>query len=499
MSTAQSLLVADRYRLLHPLGQGGMGRVWRARDEVLNRDVAIKELVPPPGLTTAERGEMQARSMREARAVAQLNHPHVVRVFDVVEVGKGDPWIVMEYLPGKSLHEAMSDGDDLSPQRVAGIGLEILQALSAAHEVGVVHRDVKPGNVLLTQDGRAVLTDFGIATMPGDPFVTRTGLLIGSPAYLAPERARDGKTSKASDLWSLGATLYAATEGKPPFGRASTMETLTALATEPIPPPRRSGPLTPVLMGLLEKNPGRRLDSATAQRMLREAMAPPRAKATRALPTSPPRRASPGTSRKWLWALVLLLALGAVVLFLLDRSSSRDQGAASSPSAQPSANQSVQPSVKPAPTGFQLPAGWQWRDDGNGFKVPVPDGWQFSRDGDGRAQWQDKATGRLLLIEQSRTPKPDPVQDWRNNEAARRNGYRNYQRIRLEPVSYWDKAADWEFTYTLGNTPVHVLNRGFITAPDQAYSIYWRTPAATWDADRDELQIILDGFIPARS
>ncbi|WP_162908440.1 serine/threonine-protein kinase, partial [Allorhizocola rhizosphaerae] len=274
MPTAHSQRVADRYRLLHALGEGGMGRVWRARDEVLRRDVAIKELVVPPELTEAERRELQARSMREARAVARLNHPNVVRIFDVVQVDGGDPWIVMEYLPGRSLDDAMAGGP-LPVREVALIGLQLLQALQAAHEAGVVHRDVKPGNILLAADGRAVLTDFGIATVPGDPFVTSTGLLLGSPAYLAPERARDGSTSPPADLWSLGATLYAAAEGSPPFARPTTMETLTALATEPVPPPHRSGRLAHVLIGLLEKDPAQRMDAATARHLLREALVEP--------------------------------------------------------------------------------------------------------------------------------------------------------------------------------------------------------------------------------
>ncbi len=505
---AQSLHVADRYRLLHPLGEGGMGRVWRAHDDVLGRDVAIKELVPPPGLTAAERGELKARSMREARAVAQLNHPNVVRIFDVVEVGGTDPWIVMEYLPGRSLQETLAEQQTLSPQRVAQIGLEILQALQAAHEVGVMHRDVKPGNVLITDEGRAVLTDFGIATLPGDPYVTRTGLLMGSPAYLAPERTRDGKTGAASDLWSLGATLYAATEGQPPYARSSAMETLTALATEPVPPPRNSGALTPVLLGLLNKNPAERLDAVTTQRMLRETLTPLRAQpeGKASSPGSPTR--SGGVGKALLISLALAVMAVATIL-VFDRFSAKDQGALPSPSAAgttssapPAPTSAPPPSPTPpppSPTGFALPAGWQLRDDGTGFKVPVPDGWQFSRDNDGRAQWQERSTGRLLLIDQTRSPKPNPVQDWQANEAARRDGYRNYQRLRLEEVSYWDKAADWEFTYTLGNTPVHVLNRGFITAPDQAYSIYWRTPAETWNDNTDELQIILAGFVPART
>jgi eukaryotic-like serine/threonine-protein kinase len=540
VSTSQSLLLADRYRLLHPLGEGGMGRVWRARDETLHRDVAIKELVAPPGLTPAERKELQARSMREARAIARLSHPNVVRIFDVVEVGDGDPWIVMEYLPGQSLDDAM-DAGSLPVRRVARIGLEILQALHAAHRLGVVHRDVKPGNILLATDGRAVLTDFGIATVPGDPYVTRTGLLLGSPAYLAPERARPGTTSTVSDLWSLGATLYAATEGRPPFARPTTIETLAALASEPVPPPQRSGPLTSVLIGLLRKDPAERMDSATAQRLLRQALGTPATAGvtdpadpaagpdaaavtgTRALPTAPvatpppPQPRAPQVPlspapkqrpdyRRWLFAAVAALAvLAAVSLVLIDRGDQLGQappqggtpasGLASATAQPPSPPRSTAGS----PSGFQLPAGWQMREDGTGFRVPVPDGWQFGRDPDGRAQWQDPTTNRLLLIDQTREPKPDPLQDWENNEQARRDGYEDYQRVRLEAVSYWDSAADWEFTYTLGGTPVHVLNRNVITASDQAYSIYWRTPADTWEDNREELQVVLDGFVPARS
>lgn len=138
------------------------------------------------------------------------------------------------------------------------------------------------------------------------------------------------------------------------------------------------------------------------------------------------------------------------------------------------------------------------RDDGTGFLVPVPENWQFGRDSDGRALWQDRPTGRLLLIDQSRHPKPDPLRDWQNNEQARRGTYPDYQRIRLERVSYWDSAADWEFTYTLNNVKVHVLNRNFITAPDQAYSIYWRTPESSWQDNLDDLHTVLNGFVPAR-
>ncbi|MEV0429599.1 protein kinase [Micromonospora sp. NPDC050495] len=270
MSNALPQLVADRYRLQSPLGQGGMGRVWKARDEVLHRDVAIKELVPPPSLTPEERREMRERSLREARAIARLNNVNVVRIFDVLRTD-GDPWIVMEYVPSKSLQDTIAEDGPVSAAKAVEIGLGVLGALKAAHKAGVMHRDVKPGNVLLGDDGRVVLTDFGLATIPGDPNVTRTGMVLGSPAYIAPERARDGTAGPEADLWSLGATLYAAVEGKSPYARPSAIATLAALATEPLPPPKNAGPLKPVLQGLLRKDPTERITADVAERLLRKA------------------------------------------------------------------------------------------------------------------------------------------------------------------------------------------------------------------------------------
>ncbi|GGL91017.1 hypothetical protein GCM10012279_06060 [Micromonospora yangpuensis] len=247
-----------------------MGRVWKARDEVLHRDVAIKELVPPPSLTDEERREMRERSLREARAIARLNNINVVRIFDVLRTD-GDPWIVMEYVASKSLQDTLAEDGPVTPARAVEIGLGVLGALKAAHKAGVMHRDVKPGNVLLGTDGRVVLTDFGLATIPGDPNVTRTGMVLGSPAYIAPERARDGTAGPEADLWSLGATLYAAVEGKSPYARPSAIATLAALATEPMPPAKNAGPLKAVLNGLLRKDPAQRIDAEVAERLLRRA------------------------------------------------------------------------------------------------------------------------------------------------------------------------------------------------------------------------------------
>jgi len=267
MSAGQAL-VAGRYRLQRRLGVGGMGVVWLARDEMLGRDVAVKEVVPPAGLSDKERDELRLRTLREARTAARLNHPNVVKIYDVVHTEEW-PWIVMEFVPSRSLYEVTSTDGPLRPEQAARVGLAMLAALTAAHRAGVLHRDVKPGNVLLATDGRVVLTDFGLATFAGtDSSVTVPGLVLGSAQYVAPERARDGTSTPSSDLWSLGATLYAAVEGRSPYARSSTYATLTALATEQPAQPRHAGALRPVLAGLLRRNPTDRISPEEAQRLL---------------------------------------------------------------------------------------------------------------------------------------------------------------------------------------------------------------------------------------
>jgi hypothetical protein len=289
------VVVGGRYRLTRLIGSGGMGRVWLARDEVLHRSVAVKEVVLPPTLTPAERDELCQRMLREARTAGRLNHPNVVAIYDVVEEGDR-PWIVLEYVPSRSLYQVIREDGPVPPKRAAEIGLAILGALNAAHAAKVLHRDVKPGNVLLAEDGRVVLTDFGLATFDGDGSITEAGLIMGSAQYIAPERARDGVSTQEADLWSLGATLYAAVEGRSPYARESSMATLTALATDPPDPVRRAGPLLPVLAGLLRKDPRERMRAAEAERLLRQAVAggpPTRATGRLGRPGRPGRPARP--------------------------------------------------------------------------------------------------------------------------------------------------------------------------------------------------------------
>lgn len=260
-------IVAGRYRLREVLGRGGMGVVWFATDELLDREVAVKEIQWPPQLDAKERETLRQRALREARTAARLDHPNVIGVYDVV-VEDERPWIVMQLARYRSLSDVVRDGGPLPPVRAAHVGLQALAAIRAAHAAGVLHRDVKPGNVLLGPGDRVVLTDFGMAIADGSPALTTTGVLIGSPSYMAPERARGEPGRPAADLWSLGATLYAAVEGRPPFAREGTMAVLTAVVSADPDPPRRAGPLWPVISGLLRKDPAARLDAAEAERML---------------------------------------------------------------------------------------------------------------------------------------------------------------------------------------------------------------------------------------
>ncbi|WP_432184594.1 serine/threonine-protein kinase [Streptomyces tendae] len=267
-------LLAGRYRLGDVLGRGGMGTVWRAEDETLGRTVAVKELRFPGNIDEEEKRRLITRTLREAKAIARIRNNSAVTVYDVVEEDDR-PWIVMELVEGKSLAEAIREDGLLEPRRAAEVGLAVLDVLRSAHREGILHRDVKPSNVLIAEDGRVVLTDFGIAQVEGDPSITSTGMLVGAPSYISPERARGHKPGPAADLWSLGGLLYAAVEGTPPYDRGSAIATLTAVMTENLEEPKNAGPLRDVIYGLLTKDPDQRLDDAGARAMLNKVIHAP--------------------------------------------------------------------------------------------------------------------------------------------------------------------------------------------------------------------------------
>ncbi len=259
-------LVAGRYRLTEHIGRGGFAVVWRARDERLMRDVAAKEILVASHLTGAQRHELRERTRREARAAARLRHPAVVTVYDTVVHG-GSPWIIMELVRGRSLSEIVRSDGPLTPERAARVGLRVLEALQAAHAAGVLHRDVKPGNVIIDAD-RVVLGDFGLATIDGDPDLTQPGIVMGAPAYTAPERARGEPAVAASDLWSLGATLFYAVEGTRAFDGPNPAAVLHNVLTATPAPAPHADRLAPVLSGLLHRDPATRMNATEAAELL---------------------------------------------------------------------------------------------------------------------------------------------------------------------------------------------------------------------------------------
>ncbi|MDI1459945.1 protein kinase [Catellatospora sp. KI3] len=269
---APGTVIGGRYSLRTAIGHGGMGTVWRAADTVLRREVAVKEVVLPPGLAASDAASMYERTLREARAAASLSHPSVVQVFDVV-TENGRPWIVMELLDARGLADMVIEDGPLAPRAVAKIGIALLGALEVAHAAGVLHRDVKPANVLITTDGRCVLTDFGVAKLPTDVQLTTPGMVLGSPHFISPERALGHRFGPPSDLFSLGVTMYTAVEGRPPFDKGDPLATMHAVVEEEPVPPQRCGPLRDVLYGLMEKNPDRRWDVARARAELRDLLA----------------------------------------------------------------------------------------------------------------------------------------------------------------------------------------------------------------------------------
>ncbi|MFJ8784481.1 protein kinase [Streptomyces sp. NPDC102476] len=265
-------LIAGRYRILDRIGQGGMGTVWRAHDTVLGRNVAVKRLHPQPRLSEDELATLFERTRREARSAARISHPNVVVVHDVVD-DEGLPTIVMEYVPSTTLADVIRAHGPVPPEEAARIGLGVLAALRAAHGAGVLHRDVKPANVLLTEDGRVVLTDFGIAQASDTSTLTVTGQLVGSVDFIAPERLAGAVPGPEADLWALGATLFQAVDGHSPFLRDTVTETMYAIALGPLPEVRKAGPLTPLIQGLIANKPDERLSAEEAERLLRTAAA----------------------------------------------------------------------------------------------------------------------------------------------------------------------------------------------------------------------------------
>jgi hypothetical protein len=465
--------VAERYRITGRLGRGGMGTVWRATDELLRRQVAVKELhLPETALGDGDADRRRDRALREARSVARIRHPHVVVVHDVVEQD-GRPWIVMELVDGRSLADVLREDGPLAPREAARICAAVAGALLAAHEHGVQHRDVKPANVLIERPtGRVVLTDFGIARVPGSATISETGAFVGSPEYTAPERMSGGGAGPESDLWSLGALLCAAVDGRSPFHRESIGEIVHAVAIGDITPPKTVGPLLPVVRGLLDRDPARRMAAAEVMTVLmayaETGVAPPESPTPR-LPVAeavtvpaavPARRRS---RRRWLVAgvaaTVIAVVAGATAALVVTRGGADAGGAPPPSSTAPAPTRATATPTTSAPgaapavaTTPALPAGYRRYTDPSGFSTALPAGYvrDAERDAAGVLRtyyWSPGHTFRFGEREQTPDPRgPYVVMAGQHAKGpAAYHGYRDG--IITRTTQHGVPAALWEFTY----------------------------------------------------
>jgi hypothetical protein len=537
--------VADRYELDSELGHGGMGVVWRATDTLLARQVALKEVDLPRGVDAAEREQLRARVSREARAAARLSHPGVVTVYDIATDG-GRDFIVMELVSAPTLEELVRTGGPLPPERAARLGLGLLDALEAAHRAGIVHRDLKPKNVMVRQDGTTKLADFGIASVQGDPRLTATGLVVGSPAYMAPEQVEAEPVSPATDLWALGATLWFAVEGEPPFG-GGEFQTLSAIVNGAPRRPQRLGPLGPVLARLLVKDPAGRVTPAQLRPLLRQvatnrggkagqdqpdladtsgpgpdaggrggaasgdtppvpsrawrrqdaggpavARAPAGRRRRRRLPPVPPVPL-PGEpvfsgARRRRPLLPVVFAAVAVILagITVWQGAVRDDGERRRPSAD---------TRRPA-----VPAGWRSFQDPDGtYRLSFPPTWTPTDRGP-YIDFTEPGGDRFFRV-QPTTDGLAPLSAQRSLERSfvARHPADGYRRLRLGQTTFRSlPAAEWEFTFLDEGR----LTRGYditFNAAGRRHAILFQSPANRWAASRDELQAFLAGFRPRPS
>ncbi|MFD3869829.1 serine/threonine-protein kinase [Streptomyces sp. NPDC058623] len=533
--TGAGAVLAGRYRLVEPIGSGGMGKVWRAHDELLHRTVAVKELTAGLYVAQADREVLHARTQKEARAAARIQHPAVVTVHDVLE-HDDRPWIVMEYIDGPSLAEAAKAAGRIEPMEAARIGLHVLGALRAAHAVGVLHRDVKPGNVLLAKDGRVLLTDFGIAAIEGDSSITRTGELVGSIDYLAPERVTGGAPDPASDLWSLGATLYTAVEALSPFRRTSPISSLQAVVNDEPPALRQSGALGPVITALLRKDPAERPSAAEAEQMLLQAMegrepkaaqayvptravtadereplepapqpppepAPAAPAATTAVPVAAPAPAgsTPGRLKRAAAVAVVAALLGGGGVFgVLTWLDGPDGGTGGKSGSKPSAGApDVAASGDDAATK-PVPAGWKRVQDEEGFTLFVPEGWQRLMNGNQIDYTPDNGRHVLRIAIDTTPDYPNPYMHVLDMERQVKERM-DYKREILRQNSFRDTAlgAQWDFSWTEKVQfpgPRRAIEQMYVTPEGVEYAIYMAGPVSDWTKTRQQFDVVLSGW-----
>ncbi|WP_323181810.1 serine/threonine-protein kinase [Streptomyces sp. NBC_00424] len=482
--------MAGRYRLMQRVGRGGMGTVWRAEDELLGRQVAVKKLHVPPHVPDDTVRTLHERARREARSAARIAHPHVIVVHDVVD-DDGLPCIVMEYVPSITLDEAVKRRGALPTAETARIGLAVVAALRAAHDIGVLHRDVKPANILLGEDGRIVLTDFGIAAESGAESLTMTGELVGSIGYLAPERLRGTDAGPAGDLWSLGVTLYQSIEGRHPFVRDTPIETAYAIVSEAHAPLTGGNALTPLIEGLLVKEPGQRSGLTEAERLLRGATGDsadtPGPSSTRAHRAVRAARRGRGIGRGrrgvlWSGAAITVAACGVAVALSWPDALFGD-GVASG-------------SAGPASTAMPSPPVGYGYQDGGGIAIPVPLGWTREELAGGEVAFVDSAGLVGLRVKAAAFAGSDALEHWRTTEEAQtRRDNPGYERVRMTAATVHGRPAGyWEFTFEGKVRKFRAVEVALADAAGTQYVVYFSAPDEEWARHRPVFDTAVEGL-----
>jgi len=537
--------VSGRYTLLEKLGRGGMGVVWKARDDVLQREVAVKQVEVPDWLPAPECEVVLARVLREARTAARVVHPSLVTVFDVVQE-QGNVYIVMELVSARTLAVLITERGPLPPAAAAQLGLRLLDGMEAAHRSGIVHRDVKPGNIMVFDDGSLKLADFGVASVVGHPSLTRTGLVVGTPSYMAPEQVRGERSSPAADLWGLGATLYYTVDGRPPFERDSVMATLHAVVSEATPEATNAGPLSGVISSLLAKGPGERPSVAfVRQKLMPIAEAKRQDPGTRPVtptapvdeeprdnpddtavfaplpspspsppPAAPPSPGQPPRPRRWrqparaagLGAVALVLALGAWRLSGLDEerpsppqpvtTEAAPRGATTTDKAPDEAERRP-----PTPVGVDraVPGDWAaYVDPATGYRIAHPPSWQVRQLDRTRTDIRDPRTGSYLRIDWTDAPGPSPVGAWRDFSKTFASRQQDYTEVRIEPTTYKGlDAAIWEYTYSSRGGRLHAVNLGMVTGK-YGFALNFQSNDELWQESQGVFEAFKSAFEPAR-
>ena len=502
-----------------------MGTVWLAHDELLKRAVAVKEVDIPPGFSAEERADLEARMLREARAAARLTHPGAVGVYDVVE-HHDRPWIVMEYVDAPTLEELVESSGPMDVGRAAKVGLDLLEVLEVAHSEGIVHRDVKPGNVMCPTEGAVKLADFGIASIADDPKITQTGLVLGSPSFMAPEQAQHGSGGPPVDLWSLGATLYFAVEGEAPFDKGAAVPTLTAVLGEEPRAMTRAGALEPVIERLLEKDPDKRLTAPEAKSMLASIATGASTKAVTTVadpltPTTPVTsvereveparpviapRPEPREAARWLPWIALALGLAALIALplLLDDDDGRgDAGGASRQQdrAQDDADEGNADGGAGGDTDDEAaPPAEDWTsytDESTGYTLHHPETWSIVPRSAESIDFTDPATGTYLRVAWTDEPGPDVMERLEDIAASFASEHEDYVEVQMTPTEYQGHEAGlWEYTYTEEGAALHAYNLQFVIDDTYGFALNFQTHEEEWDGSQDLWNQLQESFEP---